>query len=72
MLSHQYIIRLKALGKTLSLRVHTDRTTEAGYIDIYGNFQPQLCCGGYHPRKTIAENLRMARDFGYDIVRVNL
>jgi hypothetical protein len=73
MLSHQYIIRLQMVEKTLSLRVYSDRSTEAGYLDIYGSFVPQLCCGGYPPtRKEIAANLRMARDFGYDIERVNL
>jgi hypothetical protein len=72
MISHQYLIRLKNFEKTLSFRVYADRSTEAGYLDIYRTFVPQMCCGGYHSRKTIADSLRLARDCGYDIERVNL
>lgn len=75
MKSRQYLVFLVRMDRLLAWRVYSDRSVEWGYIE-QGEFRSRhnqkFESSTESARDCIAQNLRMARDFGYKILREDL
>lgn len=73
MRSRQYLVFLVRMDRMLAWRVYSDRSVEWGYIE-QGEFRSRAKfeSSTKSTRDCVAQNLRMARDFGYKILKENL